>query len=161
MCRRSVKAALAPLDNNTDKSLFARAMRYAKKLHAFQVDKAGEPYYKHLARVSMRCESPMAKVVALLHDTLEDTSVTYDQLRMRFGAEIADAVKVLTHMPDEPYFDYIGRVSDHPIALEVKIADLIDNSNLSRLPTITLKDVCRQRRYNQALYILTAIKEDT
>lgn len=133
---------------------YRMAFRFASKAHWGQTDKAGEPYIKHLARVSMRCESSAAKIVALLHDVLEDCAVTDYMIRTRFGDEIANSVLCLTKLDGEPYMSYIKRLACDPVAREVKIADLIDNSNLSRLSTITREDVWRQRKYNSALHYL-------
>lgn len=136
------------------RTTFAMALRFANKAHTGQTDKAGEPYIKHLTRVSMHCESSVAKIVALLHDTLEDCPVTDYMIRSRFGDKIADSVLYLTRVDGEPYMSYIKRLASDPVAREVKIADLIDNTNLSRLPTITREDVWRQRKYNSALHYL-------
>lgn len=150
-----MKAALAlPAIDKRLRTTYQMALRFANKAHCNQTDKAGEPYIKHLIRVSMHCESDIAKIVALLHDILEDCTVTDDMIRARFGNEIADSVLYLTRVDGEPYMTYIKRLACDPVAREVKIADLIDNSNLSRLSTVTLADVRRQRKYNGALYYL-------
>lgn len=150
-----MKAALAlPEIERSHRATYQMALRFANKVHWKQTDKAGEPYIKHLIRVSMHCESSVAKIVALLHDTLEDCPVTDYMIRARFGDAIADSVLYLTRVDGEPYMSYIKRLACDPVAREVKIADLIDNSNLSRLPTITREDVRRQRKYNSALHYL-------
>ena len=155
MLTRSVKAALALPDIEKGyRTAYQMALRFANKAHWGQTDKAGEPYIKHLIRVSMHCDSSVAKIVALLHDTLEDCAVTDYMIRARFGDAIADSVLYLTRVDGEPYMGYIKRLACDPIAREVKIADLIDNTNLSRLPVTTLADVKRQRKYNSALHYL-------
>lgn len=127
------------------------AKALATRLHAGQVDKSGQPYIGHPGRVAARLEDPEAQVVAWLHDTVEDTSLTLAEVEARFGADTAAAVDAVTRRSDETWSDYIDRVQAHPLARRVKISDLIDNSNLSRLPRVTLRDVERQARYNRAL----------
>lgn len=140
------------------KTLFERALRFAKKIHAGQFDKAGEPYIKHLARVSMNCRTPLSEVAALLHDVLEDTDAKEEWLRMRFGDEVTDIVVCLTRRNDESYMQYIRRVGANPYAREVKIADLIDNCNLTRLLRVTPEDANRLRKYAQALHYLLLLE---
>lgn len=139
--------------------LYYQAMLFALKAHAGQVDKAGKSYFWHLLRVSMRCKTPKAKIVALLHDTLEDTATTFWELMERFGEEIAFEVRLLTQTQTVGRGNrqtYIEFISYSPIAREVKIADLTDNMNLSRLSTISLCDAQRQRTYSRELvYLLT------
>ena len=105
----------------------------ARAAHATQTDKSGEPYYEHLRRVAAKLEDDRARTVALLHDVLEDTPVTEDELRAQFPSEIVDAVAALTRRCDEPPDDYYLRVRANPLALRVKIADIHDNLDPSRL----------------------------
>ncbi|MBR7187352.1 MAG: bifunctional (p)ppGpp synthetase/guanosine-3',5'-bis(diphosphate) 3'-pyrophosphohydrolase [Clostridia bacterium] len=116
-----------------------------------QVDKAGLPYITHPERVAARLSSPEARVVGWLHDTVEDTPLTLAEIAEAFGPETAAAVDAVSRREGEDWGDYIDRVAQHPLARQVKISDLIDNSNLSRIPQVTLKDVKRQARYNKAL----------
>ena len=127
----------------------ARAL--AKLAHADQRDKAGQPYITHPERVAARMDSPEGQVVAWLHDTVEDTEVSLEEIERRFGPETASAVDALSRREGEDWDDYLDRVRANPVARKVKINDLIDNSNLSRLPRVTLKDVERQAKYNRAL----------
>lgn len=129
--------------------------------HKEQKDLAGEDYFGHLYRVANRMSRDKEKAVAYLHDILEDydyTDVTEGDLRKFFPEDIVDAVVDLSRKPNESYFDYISRVKANPLARAVKIADLIDNSNLARLKIVTMKDVQRQKMYNAALEML--MKED-
>lgn len=134
------------------------AKALAKEMHAGQVDKAGLPYITHPQRVAERLESPEAKVVGWLHDTVEDTALTVGDIEARFGPETAAAVDAVSRREDESWSDYIDRVAQNPVGRLVKISDLIDNSNLSRIPRVTLKDVRRQAKYNRALQKL--LKEE-
>ncbi len=131
-----------------------KARAFAQKAHAGAVDKAGEPYWNHPARVAGRLSDPAEKVVGYLHDVVEDTEYTVDDIRAAFGEETAEAVDAISHREDESWADYLIRVKSNPVARVVKISDLIDNSNLSRLPVVTAKDVKRQAKYNRALYFL-------
>ena len=130
------------------------AKAWAEKWHQGQLDKAGKPYVTHPARVAGRLEEPEAQVVGWLHDTVEDTALTLKAVEAQFGAETAAAVDALTHREGEAWEVYLERVKENPVARAVKISDLIDNSNLSRIPRITMRDVLRQARYNRALQAL-------
>ena len=127
------------------------AKALATKAHSGQSDKAGLPYITHPARVAERLESPEEKVVGWLHDTVEDTALTVADISNQFGPETAAAVDAITRRDGENWNTYLNRVAANPIAKAVKISDLIDNSNLGRLPTVTIKDVKRQAKYNKAL----------
>ena len=130
------------------------ARMLAAKMHAGQTDKSGQPYVTHPGRVAARLEAPEAQVVGWLHDTVEDTALTLGEIEAQFGAETAAAVDAISRREGEAWEDYLARVKANPVARRVKISDLIDNSNLSRLPRVTLKDVDRQARYNAALRAL-------
>ena len=127
------------------------AKALAGRLHAGQVDKAGLPYVTHPQRVASRLETPEAQVVGWLHDTVEDTDMTVAGIEAMFGPETAAAVDAVSRREDEDWDDYLDRVQANPVARLVKISDLIDNSNLGRIPHVTLRDVERQAKYNRAL----------
>ena len=97
---------------------------------------------------------PEAQVVGWLHDTVEDTPLTVEAIAGQFGPETAAAVDAISRRDGEFWEDYLERVKVNPIARRVKISDLIDNSNLSRLPRVTKADVERQAKYNRALLYL-------
>lgn len=130
------------------------AKKLAARMHDGQVDKSGLPYITHPERVAARLSSPEAQVVGWLHDTVEDTPLSLDEIEARFGPETAAAVDAISRRDGETWDDYIDRVKQNPIARRVKVSDLIDNSNLSRLPRVTMKDVQRQAKYNRALETL-------
>ena len=129
----------------------AAARAFATKAHEGQIDKAGLPYITHPERVASRMENPEAQVIGWLHDTVEDTPITLRDIEATFGPETAAAVGAISRRDGEPWSDYLERVAANPMARRVKISDLIDNSNLSRIPHVTLKDVERQKKYNKAL----------
>ena len=130
------------------------AREIAERKHHGQVDKAGIPYVTHPERVASRMKDREGKIVGWLHDTVEDTDLTLDEVREMFGTEIADAVDAVSRRRGESWEEYLDRVKANPIARRVKISDLIDNSNLGRIPEITMRDVERQRKYNGALIFL-------
>ncbi len=111
------------------------ARRLAEEVHAGQVDKAGQPYIDHPARVAARVAGdPDAEAVAWLHDVVEDTDMTLERLReIGFPADIVLAVDAMTRREDEIPDDYYARVAANPLALKVKRADLADNSDPGRL----------------------------
>lgn len=134
-----------------------RALQIAVQAHAGQKDKAGAAYIFHPVRVMGRCTTPDAKIAALLHDVVEDTDITFKQLEAEgFSAEVMAAVRLMTHAPEVSYDDYITQIMANPIAVEVKIADLEDNSDIRRLTEITDKTVERLRKYLKAHQRLTA-----
>ena len=130
------------------------AKAWAARWHEGQRDKAGKPYVTHPERVAGRLSAPEEQVVAWLHDTVEDTGLTLREIENAFGPETAAAVDAVSRRPGEEWEDYLRRVKQNEVARKVKISDLIDNSNLSRIPAVTLRDVDRQLKYNQALRYL-------
>ena len=112
--------------------LTIRVMEIAYNAHHGQTDKAGVPYIFHPLHLAETMEDEVSCCVALLHDTVEDTSVTLEQLAREFPAAVVDAVALLTHDPDTTYFDYVRRIKSNPIARKVKLADLAHNSDTSR-----------------------------
>lgn len=127
------------------------AILLAVKAHHGQEDKAGEPYILHPLRLMFRQNSTAARIAAVLHDVVEDTPVTWDQLQEAgFAEEILDAVALLTHDPQDTYEEYIARIKTNPIARAVKLADLEDNMRLERLAEPTEKDWARLQRYHRA-----------
>ena len=128
-----------------------------KSAHAGQVDRGGADYYLHPFAVAEMCKTEEEKIVALLHDVVEDTAVTLEDLTgFGFSPEIIEAIDALTHAPNEDYCDYIARVKKNKLAAVVKINDLIHNSDLSRLKAITPKDLARKEKYKRCIEILRA-----
>lgn len=137
--------------------LLQKADEIAEKYHKGQKDKAGAEYVAHPRRVAEYCLSDEAKIVALLHDTIEDTIVTPTfLLKNGFPQEIIDAILSVTRQDGESYDDFILRAKNNPIGREVKIADLLDNMNITRLPyPLQEKDFARLNKYLKAYKILT------
>lgn len=131
--------------------LYDRALRIAIRAHEGQQDKSGREYVMHPIRVAERCKDTRAKIVALLHDTIEDTDVTIEYLRKEgFPEEIIHAVLSVTKQEGENYEDFVRRAAKNAIGREVKIADLEDNMDIRRLKEIKEEDVARLRKYLSA-----------
>ena len=111
-----------------------KALNIAYKAHLGQLDKAGAPYILHPMRVALHCQTENEKIAALLHDVIEDTPVTLEDLKNEgFSDEVLAALKCLTMMEGEDYKTFVQRVATNPLAIRVKIQDLKDNMDLSRL----------------------------
>lgn len=129
-----------------------KALEIALAAHAGQTDKGGAPYILHPIRVMLACQTEDERVVALLHDVVEDSEYSLGDIVAIFGAETADAVDCLTKRRGEEYDDYLGRVQENATAARVKIADLEDNCDLGRLGRdASLADLERSAKYNGAL----------
>lgn len=132
------------------------ALRFAEAMHKGQVDKAGVPYIEHPKTVASMVDGDEAKIVALLHDTVEDTDATVDEIRSMFGDRIADAVACMTHDKSVPYLEYVANIKGNDLAREVKLADLKHNMDLSRIPNVTDVDIQRvNRKYRPAFEMLS------
>ena len=125
------------------------ALQVAVRAHDGQYDKGGSPYILHPLAVAKQVSGEKEKILALLHDTVEDTNVTNDDIRREFGNTIADALDCLTHRKGESYDEYIDRVCANPLAIDVKLADLHNNMDLSRIPRPTEKDRARVEKYKR------------
>ena len=130
------------------------AFQIAKKAHSNQVDKVGKDYILHPMKVASYMDTDTEKAVAYLHDVLEDTNVTEDELRNMFPNEIVDTVIILTHRKDESYFEYISRVSTSKLAKKVKVADLLHNLDITRIKEPTKQDHERLEKYKKAIIYL-------
>ena len=132
--------------------MLSKAIEVAARAHAGQTDKGGAPYILHPLRVMINCwEDCETKICAVLHDVVEDTAVTLDDLRKEgFSAEIIDALDCLSRRTGESYDAFISRVSMNEMACRVKLADLSDNMDLTRIPNPTKKDEERVEKYNKA-----------
>ena len=141
-------------------SSLERAISIAATAHAGQVDKAGAPYVLHPLRMMLAVTTPEARMAAVLHDVVEDTAVTFEELRAEgFAASVLEAVEALTKRAEEEndYEAFIRRVAPNPIAREVKLADLRDNLDLSRIPQPTERDRARLEKYRRAIAYLEGV----
>lgn len=128
----------------------AKAVAIAARVHAHQKDKAGAPYVLHPLRLMARAASEPAKIAAVLHDVLEDVDGWNPERLARegFAREVIDAVKALTKQDGERYEDFIERVAGLPLAREVKLLDLEDNMDVTRLEDLKEKDLERLQKYH-------------
>lgn len=134
---------------------YIKAFIIMLKAHWKQRDKGNHLYIFHPLRVSRNCKNKSAKIVALLHDVIEDNP-NYSIEDFKFlNDEEKEALELLTHSKDVAYFDYINKVKSNKIAREVKLSDLKDNSNLDRLLTVTEKDIKRIEKYRVAKKMLS------
>jgi (p)ppGpp synthase/HD superfamily hydrolase len=141
-------------------STLERAISIAAEAHAGQVDKAGAPYILHPLRVMLRLKSFEARVVAVLHDVVEDTAWTLERLRAEgFSPSVIAALDALTRRDHETYEAFVHRAARHPIAREVKLADLQDNLDPSRIPDPTPRDIQRMQKYRTALALINSLSE--
>jgi len=129
----------------------ADAIALAAEAHAGQTDKAGAPYVLHLLRVMQAQDTKEAMMAGVLHDLVEDTKFDFDDLRGRgYPDEVIEALRHVTKRADEPYEEFAHRAGQHPIARQVKIADLEDNMDVTRLDSVTEKDAQRLAKYRRA-----------
>ena len=137
-------------------STLERAIAIAVEAHAGQVDKAGTPYILHPLRVMLSMKSNDERIVGVLHDVCEDCpGWDFDRLRREGFSEIViDALRSVTKIEDESYDDFVIRASRNKIGKAVKIADLIDNSDVSRISEPTDRDRERLAKYARALAFL-------
>jgi len=147
----------------TDEELIEAATAIAVEAHKGQVDKAGRPYILHPLRVMEQMRSDDEKIVAVLHDVVEDSAWTLSALQNAgFPSHIVSALDALTKRDGENYQDFIERVNCSSLAKAVKMADLRDNMNIARLPLpLTSKDHERLAKYERALRYLEGIAQAT
>lgn len=120
--------------------LTIKAMKLAYAAHHGQFDKSGVPYILHPVHLAEAMEDEISCCAALLHDTVEDTDVTLEQLAAEFPAEVVEAVRLLTHEPDADYFDYVRAIKGNPVAMKVKLADLAHNSDATRFAGVRVPE---------------------
>jgi (p)ppGpp synthase/HD superfamily hydrolase len=129
-----------------------RAIEIASQAHAGQVDKGGADYIGHPLRVMEMCETEEQKIVGVLHDVVEDSDWTFEMLEEEgFAPAIIEALKCVTKLSEgEDYDDFISRVMINPLAVKVKLYDIEDNLDVSRLDSLTDADVARCKKYLNA-----------
>lgn len=134
--------------------LTRKAMVIAYNAHINQFDKSSVPYIYHPIHVAEQMDTETECIVALLHDVVEDTNITFEELEKEFPNNIIKTLKLLTHNKKVDYMKYIEEIKKNPIARKVKIADIMHNSDETRLDEITEKDILRRNKYKKALEIL-------
>ena len=134
-----------------------RAIEIAARRHAGQVDKGGAPYILHPLRVMLRVAPGAQQIVAVLHDVVEDSEVTFEDLeREGFSAEVINGLRAVTKVEGESYEDFVARAALDPVGKKVKLADLMENSDLSRIAEPSQKDLGRVEKYGRAIRYLMA-----
>lgn len=139
-------------------ALTKKALRLCFDAHKEQVDKTGMPYVFHPFHLAEQMTDEASTVCALLHDVVEDTDYTLEDLsKMGYPSEVIDVLRLLTHDPEVPYFDYVKAISVNPIAKQVKLADLAHNSDLSRMDESEIDEwsMARTEKYKKAIEMLS------
>ena len=134
-----------------------KAMQIAYTAHHGQTDYNGIPYIFHPIHLAEQMEDEISCCAALLHDVVEDTDITMEDLAREFPAEVIEAIKLLTHKKGVDYFDYVRAIKENPIARKVKLADLNHNSDQSRCIGSGLSEerlAFWQQKYQKAIEIL-------
>lgn len=138
--------------------MLEKAIQIALNAHYGQTDKAGKSYIFHLLRVMHKGKTETEKICGILHDLIEDTEWTFDELKKEgFSDEILQVLDCLTKRENENYDDFIQRVAQNSTAIRVKINDLEDNMDITRLSQITEKDLERLNKYLKAYYYLKTL----
>lgn len=132
-----------------------KAMKIAYDAHHGQIDKSGVPYVYHPIHLAEQMNTEEECIVALLHDVVEDTNITFEQLEKEFSENVIQALRLLTHDKAVDYMDYVRKLKGNPIARNVKLADLHHNSDVTRLDEMSEKDKLRYTKYMEAIRILT------
>ena len=136
--------------------LTKKALRLCFDAHKDQVDKTGMPYVFHPFHLAEQMTDEISTVCALLHDVMEDTDCTPEDLRtMGFPQAVIEILLLLTHDPSVPYMDYVEKIGTNPVAKQVKLADLKHNSDLSRMDPVDEYTLERNEKYKEALRLLS------
>lgn len=142
--------------------MIIRAMNLVDIHFKDKKDKGGNPYTEHLIYVMQNVETTEEKVIALLHDIIEDTDITEEEI-LGFGIHqiFIDAIKILTKRTNESYDEYINRIieSKNQLAINVKVVDLEHNMNLNRLKIVTNEDILRKEKYKQAYNKISPLRK--
>jgi (p)ppGpp synthase/HD superfamily hydrolase len=149
---QNFEASLKIISHPVDEKLLALAIAIASKAHDGQLDKAGKPYISHPLTVMSQMDTIESKIVAVLHDAVEDSELTItDLVQQGFPDFIVKAISAITKQEGEPYEDYILRVKSNAISRKVKIADVTHNMDISRIANPTEKDFQRLEKYKKIL----------
>ena len=136
-------------------ALTKKALSLCFEAHKDQKDKSGLPYVFHPFHLAMEMTDELSTVVALLHDVVEDTDYTLQDLEdMGFPPAVLEAIDLMTHREGVPYMEYVAAIQTNPLARIVKMADLRHNSNIARVDNPTEKDYARVEKYRQAMALL-------
>ena len=138
--------------------LTTKAMKLCFEAHKDQKDRTGLPYVFHPFHLAEQMKDEYSTAAALLHDVVEDTDTTFEDLQKEgIPEKVIEALRLLTHSPEVPYMEYVAKTASDPIAAAVKLADLNHNSDMSRLDNITDKDIQRHKKYLDAVSLLNEL----
>lgn len=139
-------------------ALTKQALKLCFEAHRDQIDKSGMPYVLHPFHLAEQMDTEESTIVALLHDIVEDTDYTLQDLKaLGFPSNVIDALALMTHDPKVPYMEYVKGISANPLATKVKLADLRHNSDLSRLDSVDEKALSRVKKYAAAIELLESV----
>lgn len=140
-------------------STIERAIAIAAEAHEGQIDKAGAPYVFHPLRLMMRMATIEERIVAVLHDVVEDSAITFEDLEKEgFSTAVLEALESVTRRPSENYDKFVLRAAANPIGRRVKLIDLEDNCDLSRISAPTERDFSRIEKYRRAIATINALE---
>lgn len=134
-----------------------KALKIAYNAHHGQVDKSGTPYIFHPYHLAEQMDDEISTCAALLHDVVEDTSITFKDLEQEFPPAVIEVLHYLTHEKDVPYFDYVAKIKENPIAVKIKLADIAHNSDQTRFAGQSLSQKQQEywkNKYGKALETL-------
>lgn len=135
--------------------MLEKAIQIAIEAHQGQTDRAGASYILHLIRVMNAGQTKNEKIYGILHDLVEDTPWTFEALRKEgFSEEVISTLVCVTKQPNEPYTQFIERIKKNSLAVKVKLNDLKDNMDITRLTFITEEDTQRLNKYLKAYHSL-------
>ena len=133
------------------------ALKICFDAHKEQIDKSGMPYVFHPFHLAEQMQDEETATLALLHDVVEDSDYTFEDLRQAGISErVLEALRLMTHDPSVPYMEYVAMIKPNPIARAVKLADLRHNSDESRLDEMTPAHAARAEKYRRAIELLEA-----
>lgn len=139
-------------------ALTKQALKLCFEAHRDQIDKSGMPYVFHPFHLAEQMDTEESTIVALLHDIVEDTDYTLQDLKaLGFPSNVIDALALMTHDPKVPYMEYVKSISANPLATKVKLADLRHNSDLSRLNSVDETALSRVKKYAAAIELLESV----
>ncbi|MGI5975641.1 MAG: phosphohydrolase [Paludibacter sp.] len=142
-------------------STLEKAIEIAVAAHKGQKDKTGANYILHPLRVMERGKSEIEKICGVLHDVVEDSKWTFEMLENEgFSVEVISVLRCVTKKSDEDYEDFINRVAQNPIAVEVKINDLLDNMDITRFKDLNKEDLRRLNKYLKAFRKLQKLRDE-
>ena len=140
-------------------STLERAIVIAAEAHVGQVDKAGAPYVLHPLRMMLRLSTSDEMIAAVLHDVVEDCGLSLEMLRADgFSEQVLEAIDSVTRRAEESYEEFVLRAASNAIGRRVKLADLRDNSDLSRIKHPTARDYARVEKYRRAIETICALE---